>query len=55
MCDANKPTGEGSKEDSVPSNNECSIDKYRGSRKLQDMTIETFSNTGKFYFIMNWH
>lgn len=56
MSDANRPVGEGSKEDSVPcqrSNNEFSIEKYRGSRKLQDMTIETFSNVGKSSFIMN--
>lgn len=53
MSDVNKPSGEASKEDSVPSegNNECSIDKYRGSRKLQDMTIETFSNASKYILI----
>lgn len=47
MSDANKPAGEGSKEDTITSqnkSNECSIDKYRGSRKLQDMTVETLSN-----------
>lgn len=52
MSDANKPSGEGSKEDAAANdgrNNEHSIDKYRGSRKVQDITVETYLNVGKFY------